>query len=168
MPMDGRFTIDEAVEKMLGGYTVNPDGFGPIAADAEKEWTAKITKLAVNALLYLCSKTPDIEEILARPGKRKPGKAKTSTGRPAKPPRLIKTGWRLGPNLMRMRAAAAAGDITPGAGKQGPQHRRCHFKIVWCGPGRTEPQSVFVLPYQTHKELLGLDVERIVVPVRAV
>lgn len=40
--------------------------------------------------------------------------------------------------------------------EQDPQHRRAHFKVVWTGEGSMVPKTVFIEPYWTHREKLGV------------
>ncbi|GAA2679954.1 MULTISPECIES: hypothetical protein [Actinosynnema] len=165
VPAVGRFTIAEATEATLRTYQVDPRS-APLSRDRRSEWVTTMTGLALNVLLYLCSRTPDLEEVGAR--SRKTGKAKSVRARKDARPRMVRVGWRLGPALTRALAERERRGPTSGTGPaQSPQHRRCHFKTVWTGPGREVPDVAFVLPYWTHRELLDTDTAITVIPVTA-
>lgn len=111
-------------------------------------------KAILTSLMYLASTTLDAEKV--------PTKATVALGKRTiarKPLSMYRIGWTVGAALTRYRQdrqrenPSQQGDIRH---QQDPQHRRAHFKVAWSGPGRSIPKTVFIAPYWTHRERLGL------------
>jgi hypothetical protein len=120
-----------------------------------KSWFEEVFKTVMGSLLYLCSTTLEAERV---PSSATRKLAKNTIAR--KPLSLYRIGWTTGAALSTLRQErmmlgepSQMGDL---AHQQDPQHRRAHFKTVWSGPGRTIPKTVFVAPYWTHRERLGV------------
>jgi hypothetical protein len=108
----------------------------------------------LTSLMYLASTTLDAEKV--------PSRATVALGKRTiarKPLSMYRIGWTVGAALTRYRQErqrenpGQQGDIRH---QQDPQHRRAHFKVAWCGPGRSIPKTVFIAPYWTHRERLGV------------
>lgn len=116
-----------------------------------EQFIAKLYQIIIASVMYLCSTTLEAETVPRRQLRgMKPGAARH------KSIDLIKVGWNMGAALTKARREWEANNAPDIGGRsQGPQHRRCHFKTVWSGPGRTIPKTCFVAPYWTKRELLG-------------
>lgn len=150
-PMSGDpYTLSEAVEDVLSRFVW---AHGDQDAKIKIKFMREIAKLAIGSMMYLCSTTLETERI--------PRKTvmKSMNPVPRKPFSLYRVGWEIGAALSRQRVAITVQDPStqpkPGY-EQDPQHRKAHFKTVWTGPGSRTPKTVFVAPYWTHLEKLGL------------
>ncbi|MET8848529.1 hypothetical protein [Amycolatopsis sp. NPDC004625] len=106
----------------------------------------------VNVLLYLCSEEPDT--IVVRPATQRRSKGKGL--KPAKPARMIKVGWRLGPAFHTARRVATEAPAETGDGRRRPtpHQRRGHFRTYWTGRGRTTPILRFIKPFWVNLDLV--------------
>ena len=150
-PMTGEpFTLAEAVDGVLSRFAWN---HGDQDDMVKNRFMREIIKLTIGSIMYLCSTTLEAERV--------PRKAvlKSLNPPPRKPFSFYRVGWEIGAALSRSRVAIEVKDPSqqpkPGY-EQDPQHRKAHFKTVWTGPGSMIPKTVFVAPYWTHLEKLGV------------
>jgi hypothetical protein len=150
-PMDGKpYTLSEAVEGVLSRFSWQ---HGEQNEKVKKRFMRELIKLVIGSLMYLCSTTLEAEKV--------PRKTvlKSMNPIPRKPFSFYRVGWGIGAALSRSRAnIELEGPTAPGKPgfEQDPQHRKAHFKVVWTGPGSMIPKTVFVAPYWTHLEKLGV------------
>lgn len=150
-PMYGEpATIKEAVESMMSRFNWEHGDNNP---KTKHKFIKELISLVIGSLMYLCSTTLEAEKV--------PRKAvlKALGGQQRQPFSLYRVGWQIGAALSASRKAIKVDDpsqqIKPGY-EQDPQHRRAHFKTVWTGKGCTTPKTVFIEPYWTHREKLGI------------
>jgi hypothetical protein len=150
-PMDGKpYTLSEAVEGVLSRFAWQ---HGDQDDKVKNRFMRELIKLVIGSLMYLCSTTLEAEQV--------PRKTvlKSMNPIPRKPFSFYRVGWGIGAALSRSRAnIEIEGPTAPGKPgfEQDPQHRRAHFKTVWTGPGSKIPKTVFIGPYWTHLEKLGV------------
>lgn len=149
-PLDGKpFTLNEAVEGVLSRFSWQ---HGQDEKDKNR-FMREVVKLTIGSLMYLCSTTLEAERV--------PRKTviKSMNPIPRKPFSFYRVGWGIGAALSRSRVTInidnPSTQLKPGF-EQDPQHRKAHFKTVWTGPGSMIPKTVFVAPYWTRLERLGL------------
>lgn len=150
-PMGGDpFTLNEAVEGVLSRFVWN---HGDQADTVKNRFMRDLVKLTIGSIMYLCSTTLEAEKV---PRKTVLGSMNPV---PRKPFSFYRVGWEIGAALSRSRVAIDIQDPSrqpkPGY-EQDPQHRKAHFKTVWTGPGSMIPKTVFISPYWTHLEKLGV------------
>lgn len=150
-PMSGdAFTLKTAVDDVLSRFQWTHGGQDD---RTQERFMRDIVKLTIGSLMYLCSTTLEAEKV--------PRKTvlKSLNPVPRKPFSFYRVGWEIGAALSRRRVAIEVGDPSqqpkPGH-EQDPQHRKAHFKTVWTGPGSMVPKTVFISPYWTHLEKLGV------------
>lgn len=149
LPMTGDpYTLSEAVDKVCTTFQWSTEHD---VARAQKFIRSLMTAV-IGSVMYLCSTTVEAEQV--------PRKAVSKTlGTPKTPFSAYRVGWNIGAALSASRKTISVGDPSQGPqwGEQDPQHRRAHFKTVWTGPGSRTPKTVFVAPYWTHTEKLGIE-----------
>jgi hypothetical protein len=150
-PMEGKaFTLKESVEDILSRFKWSHGGQDRAV---QEKFMRDIIKVTVGSIMYLCSTTLEAEKV--------PRKTvlKSLNPVPRKPFSFYRVGWQIGAALSRHRAAIEVEDPSqqpkPGY-EQDPQHRKAHFKTVWTGPRSMIPRTVFIAPYWTHLEKLGV------------
>ena len=156
VPRSGADTFAELCEQIsqrllrYGGARPN---LGDGAALTQADLLAKMLEPVLATVFYLCSTTVDAQPVSKTIVRRR-------TPKKRKPVDLVHVGWRIGPELSRLRRASVATSPRDAGGparQQRPHQRRCHFALRWTGPGRTVPRTVFIAPFWVHPELLGLD-----------
>ena len=150
-PMTGKpYTLNEVVDEVLSKFYWTK---GDQEMAVRKKFMRGIIKLAIGSIMYLCSTTLEAEQV--------PRKTvlKSMNPIPRKPFSFYRVGWNIGAAISRSRANIdienPSTQAKPGF-EQDPQHRKAHFKTVWTGPGSMTPKTVFVAPYWTHLEKLGV------------
>lgn len=150
-PMDGpSFTLAEGVDRVLAMFLWR---YGNSDAERGRAFMARLSKLVIGSVMYLCSTTLEAQKV--------PRKTvdKALSGLSRKPFSLYRVGWQIGAALSARRVALEVEkpSTQPKSGyEQDPQHRRAHFKTVWTGERSRVPKVVFVAPYWTHVERLGV------------
>jgi len=173
IPLDGIYTLKDLVKRQSDFFIFagNNDGYGSGYASGDnsprKQWITEIYKIVLGVILYLCSTVLDAERVPAVATKH----LKRSIAR--KPLSFYRIGWTLGTALTKYRQSIPKG---PGSQvgdlrhQQDPQHRKCHFRMQWYGPRDTYPcellrgcgcdgrhrELIFIAPYWTHLERLGV------------
>jgi hypothetical protein len=145
-----QFTIEQAVDGTLAAFAAEPGM--QLLSDRMRAWLTELIRTAINILLYLCSEEPDTV-VVPTGGKRKPGKG----NRTAKPARMIKLGWRLGPALDTARRVTLEAPEHTDSGRRRPipHQRRGHFRTFWTGQGRTTPILRFIKPCWVNLDLVS-------------
>lgn len=161
IPFGEEATLDDLVKYQLTRFAF----VSQQEEDGGTEFIENVYRYILSSLMYLASTTLDAEKV---PAKATAGLAKRTIAR--KPLSLYRVGWTVGAALSKLRRErrdigkpSIIGDIRH---QQDPQHRRAHFKVAWCGPGRSIPKTVFIAPYWTHRERLGLTGVNTVRPVK--
>jgi hypothetical protein len=138
------------------------------ATELKRAWVTEVYKILVGTMLYLCSTVLDAERVPTVTTKHL---AKTIARKPLS---FYRVGWTLGAALTKYRQAQSRGEGSQQgdlAHQQDPQHRKCHFRMQWYGPrsahacelmrntcdcdGRHR-EWIFIAPYWTHRERLGV------------
>lgn len=142
-------SIDEISNELVLKYNWVDMGIGTGATRQSREkFMRDIYSLALGSILYLCSTVLDAEVIPKSRVQRVMGKGR-------KPMKLTNIGWKIGPALSRLRREAGERHKSTPTGRVMPPHmRKCHFRVVWTGQGRTVPRTVFVAPHWVNKHLL--------------
>jgi len=150
-PMHGApFTLKEAVEGVLSRFSWTHGGQDNTV---KHKFMRDAVKITIGSMMYLCSTTLEAEKV--------PRKTvlKSMNPIPRKPFSFYRVGWEIGAALSRGRVNIEIEDPSeqpkPGY-EQDPQHRKAHFKTVWTGPGSMTPKTVFIGPYWTKIERLGV------------
>lgn len=145
-----QFTVDQAVDRTLAAFAVEPGIL--MLSDRMRTWLTELVRTAVNVLLYLCSEEPDTI-VVRSPSQRR---TKSKGSKAAKPARMIKVGWRLGPAFHTARRVAAQTAAQTGDGRRRPtpHQKRGHFRTYWTGHGRTTPILRFVKPFWVNLDLV--------------
>ena len=170
LPLQGDYTLAQLVEDQVErfSFAVGSRTDGDVAHELKKTWVTEVYKILVGTMLYLCSTVLDAERVPTVTTKHL---AKTIARKPLS---FYRVGWTLGAALTKYRQAqyrgegSQQGDITH---QQDPQHRKCHFRMQWYGPraahacdlmrntcdcdGRHR-EWIFIAPYWTHRERLGV------------
>lgn len=149
-------TLSETVEDLMSRYqwdTPQHESDGKHET-RHRKWMRDVLSVVVGSLFYLCSTTLEAEQVPPRSVAKRVNKKIIR-----KPFSLYQVGWTTGSALTRYRQSRKSnwseseqGDI---AHQQDPQHRRSHFKLQPCGPGRKDRKLIFVSAYWTHVERLG-------------
>ena len=144
-------TMDEMVESQLERFAFS----GVDDPEKGRAYISAAYRTVLGTLMYLASTTLDAEKVPA--SVTRPLSKRTIARKPLS---LYRVGWTVGAALTAMRRERLSlgresqmGDLRH---QQDPQHRRAHFKVVWCGPGRSIPKTAYISPYWTHRERLGL------------
>lgn len=150
-PMVGEsYTLAEAVDRLEESFrwSVAADN-----TDSARKFIQGLLTLVIGSVMYLCSTTIEAEKV--------PRKVVAKTlGTPRVPFSAYRVGWNIGAALNAARKSVTVDDPSqqPKSGfEQEPQHRRAHFKTVWTGEGSRVPKTVFIAPYWTHTEKLGVE-----------
>lgn len=143
-------TLAETVEAILTRFHWDTQAH----ATEKRKWMRKVLSTVIGSLFYLCSTTLEAEKV--------PAKTTRQLGRNVtrKPLSFYRIGWTTGAALTRYRQARTNSTSEQGDAShqmQDPQHRRAHFKMQPCGPGNAERKLIFVSPYWTRKDLVGLE-----------
>jgi len=150
-PVEGpAFTLNEAVDGVLSRFSWTHGGQDN---NVKHRFMRDVVKLTIGSMMYLCSTTLEAEKVPRKTVQ------KSMNPIPRKPFSFYRVGWNIGAALSRGRVTIETSDPSqqakPGY-EQDPQHRKAHFKTVWTGAGSTTPKTVFVAPYWTKIERLGL------------
>ena len=143
-------TIKDAVDDMMHRFHWSHGDNNPTS---KNRFMRELVSLVIGSLMYLCSTTLEAEKV--------PRKAvlKALGGAQRQPFSMYRVGWQIGAALSASRKSIKVDDpsqqLKPGY-EQDPQHRRAHFKVVWTGEGSMVPKTVFIEPYWTHREKLGV------------
>lgn len=149
-PMVGEpYTLAEAVEMLEDSFrwSVAADN-----SDAARKFIQGLLTIVIGSVMYLCSTTLEAEKV----PRKVVAKALSA---PRAPFSAYRVGWNIGAALSAARKTVTMDDPSqqPKTGyEQEPQHRRAHFKTVWTGEGSMIPKTVFIAPYWTHIEKLGV------------
>jgi hypothetical protein len=172
VPLDGIHTFKDLVQRQASNFVfAASDGYGSgyaSGANAPRlQWITEVYKIVLGVILYLCSTVLDAERVPAVATKH----LQKSIAR--KPLSLYRIGWTLGAALTKYRQSipkgpgSQMGDIRH---QQDPQHRKCHFRMQWYGPRNAHAcellrgcscdgrhrEWIFIAPYWTHRERLGM------------
>jgi hypothetical protein len=153
--------------RIVGTATQMPN---EATARQRRRWMKDVLSVLVGSLFYLCSTTLEAEPVPPKYVAKRIPKRVVRT-----PLSFYKVGWTTGAALTRYRQSrervnpSAQGDI---GHQQDPQHRCAHFKMCWYGPqdaprcekmrglcncGGQHRELIFVQPYWTHLERLGVE-----------
>jgi hypothetical protein len=174
IPLTGTYSMKQLVEIQADKYIFGGSksgyaaGFGSGEKSPKMQWITEVYKIVLGVILYLCSTVLDAERV--------PSVATRHLARSIarKPLSMYRVGWTLGSALTRYRQSipkgpgSQMGDIRH---QQDPQHRKCHFRMQWYGPrnshscelmrgkcecGARHREWIFIAPYWTHRERLGV------------
>lgn len=145
-------SIKEIADELVKTYNWSDMGISPTATRQSREqFMREIYSLVLGSILYLCSTVLDAEVIPKSRIQRAQGKGR-------KPIKLTNIGWKIGPALSRLRREhGERSKSTPTGRKMPPHMRKCHFRLVWTGVGRTIPKTVFIAPHWVNRHLLNGD-----------
>lgn len=172
VPFTGIYSLKELVADQAQRFAFAGKILG-LGAEGSSEtsrlqWFTEVYKIVLGVILYLCSTVLDAERVPTVATKH----LTKSIAR--KPLSLYRIGWTLGAALTKYRQSilkgtgSQMGDIRH---QQDPQHRKCHFRMQWYGPrqahacelmrGRCDCDGrhrewIFIAPYWTHRERLGI------------
>lgn len=144
IPLIRALSIEKIVDELAAKYGWMAES----SPDLQQAFLREVYSLCLGTILYLCSTVLDAEVV---PRSR----VAKSSGRRMKPIRLTNIGWNIGPTLSRLRREANASTGAPTGRRLAPHMRKCHFKVVWTGKGRTVPKTAFIAPYWTGRDRLG-------------
>jgi hypothetical protein len=167
VPTTGIYTLKELVQEQAMRFAFSANQAVGVD-DARLKWFDEVYRVVMGTILYLCSTTLDAERV---PNIATKHLTKTIARKPLS---LYRIGWTLGAALTKYRQSipkgpgSQMGDIRH---QQDPQHRKCHFRMQWYGP-RDAPacelmrgtckcasrhrEWIFIAPYWTHRERLGM------------
>ena len=153
-------TIDQIAKELVDTYNWVDMGLGPSRRDLREEFMKTVYSLVLGSVMYLCSTVLDTEVVPK-------GRVRRAVGKGEKPFAVTNIGWKIGPALSRMRREHGERRESVPTGRTMPPHmRRCHFRVVWTGQGRTIPKTVFIAPHWVNKHLLEGDPQSTVRAVR--
>jgi hypothetical protein len=144
IPIKNEFTLDSlARDTAAAGFNWTFEQ--EVGEDKRYDYLLDITRITVAHLLYVCSRTVEVDE---KPrASRPPGKRKKGEPRPPSAARIRRVGWRLGAAIQDSVRRVAATSSGAGTGKKvAPHMRSAHLHTYLVGPGRQEVEMKWLDP----------------------
>lgn len=147
-------TLADTVDDLMERFRWFSEPGGDQLGKHHRRWMREVLSTVIGSLFYLCSTTLEVEQVPPKMVAKKLSKRVVRT-----PISVYRVGWTTGSALTRLRqertySTSEQADITH---QQDPQHRRAHFKMQPYGPNSSLRKLIFVSPYWTHIERLGME-----------